>query len=90
MPFISVMELEPGFAVTVPHEEKSWFGIATINPIGSASVNDTPVSAIGLGFVIRNCNGVVAFSAMLRVPKFFTIAGGARTVMVSFPELPEP
>ena len=57
--------------------------LATVSPVGSVSVNATPVSATAFaaGFVIVNVSEVVAFSAMLDGLKTLAIDGGATTLI---------
>jgi hypothetical protein len=56
--------------------------LATVSPVGSVSVNDTPVSAtvLAAGFVIVNVKDVVAFSAIEVGLNTLAIDGGAITV----------
>src|ERR1041385_5774541 len=65
---------------------------ATVSPVGSVSVNATPVSetALAAGFVMVNVSDVVAFSAMLFGLKTFAIDGGATTWRVAVAVLPVP
>src|SRR6266853_1481650 len=56
--------------------------LATVRPVGSVSVNATPVSAtvFSAGLVMVNVRDVVAFSAMVDGLKTLAIDGGATTV----------
>src|SRR6185437_7403589 len=66
--------------------------LATVSPVGSVSVNATPVSetALAAGFVMVKVNDVVAFSAMVFGLKTLAIDGGATTWMVAVAVLPVP
>ena len=57
--------------------------LATVRPVGSVSVNATPVSATAFaaGFVIVKVSDVVAFRAMLLGLNTLAIEGGATTLM---------
>ena len=57
--------------------------LATVRPVGSVSVNATPVSATALaaGLVMVKVSEVVAFSAMLLGLKTLAIDGGATTLI---------
>src|SRR5258708_902816 len=59
--------------------------LATVSPVGSVSLNATPVSAtvFAAGLVIVNCNELVAFRAMLVGLKTLAMVGGATTVRVA-------
>src|SRR5437879_3964485 len=56
--------------------------LATVRPVGSVSVNATPVNAtvLAAGLVMVNVSEVVAFSAMVFGLKTLAIEGGATTV----------
>src|SRR5438477_5317912 len=56
--------------------------LATVRPVGSVSVNATPVSAtvLAAGLVMVKVNEVVAFRAMVFGLKTLAIEGGATTV----------
>jgi len=56
---------------------------ATVNPVGSVSVNATPVrdTAFAAGLVMVNVSEVVAFRAMLLGLKTLAIDGGATTLI---------
>jgi hypothetical protein len=66
--------------------------LATVKPVGSTSVNATPVSATAFaaGLVIVNVNEVVAFRAMLVGLKTLAIEGGATTLMLAEAVPPVP
>ncbi len=57
--------------------------LAKVSPVGSVSVNATPVSvtALAAGLVMVKVNDVVAFSAMPAGLKTLTIDGGATTLI---------
>jgi hypothetical protein len=59
--------------------------LASVNPLGSVSLNATPVSAtvLATGLVRVNCNEVVAFTAMLIGLNALAIDGGATTVSIA-------
>jgi len=65
---------------------------ATVRPVGSVSVNATPLSdtVLAAGFVIVNVNEVVAFSAMLLGLKTLAIDGGATTLILAEAVPPVP
>jgi hypothetical protein len=65
-------------AVSVPPQTVAE-ALATVRPVGSVSVNATPVRAtvLAAGLVIVNVSEVVAFSAMLLGLKTLAIDGGA-------------
>ena len=65
---------------------------ATVSPVGSVSVNATPVSetALAAGFVMVNVSEVVALSAMLPGLKTLAIDGGATTLMLAEAVPPVP
>ena len=65
---------------------------ATVSPVGSVSVNATPVSetALAAGFVMVNVSEVVALSAMLLGLKTLAIDGGATTLMLADAVPPVP
>jgi len=66
--------------------------LATVKPVGSVSVNATPVreTAFAAGLVIVNVSEVVAFSAMLAGLKTLAIEGGAITLMLAEAVPPVP
>src|SRR5438477_12343634 len=59
--------------------------LATVNPVGSVSVNPTPVRAavLAAGLVMVNVSEVVAFSEIVEGLNTFAIDGGATTVRVA-------
>lgn len=73
----------PAVAVITPppHDPVRPFGVAMVSPVGSASTNATPVSAIALavGLDIVNVNAEFVFGAMTAGLKFLEIEGGATT-----------
>jgi hypothetical protein len=58
---------------------------ATVRPVGSVSVNPTPVSATGFvaGLVMVNVRDVVPFRATVEEPNAFAIEGGPSTASVA-------
>jgi len=66
--------------------------LATVRPVGSVSVNATPVSetAFAAGLVIVNVNDVVAFSEMVEGLNTFAIDGGATTLTLAEAVPPVP
>src|SRR5579864_8815066 len=86
LPPVREMLVEPATAVAVPPQVlERPFGVETTNPVGSVSVNATPVSAtvLAAGFVIVNVSDVGVFKAMLVGLKALAIDGGATTVRVA-------
>jgi hypothetical protein len=87
-----VREIPVGLVVVrvPPHTVDVLF--ATVNPVGSVSVNATPVNGIELaaGLVIVNCSDVVAFWAMVVGLKDLLIDGGAVTLKFAVAVLPVP
>lgn len=73
----------PAAAVIVPppHDPVSPFGVATVSPVGRASVNATPVRAteFATGFVMTNVKAEFALGATTEGLKLFAIEGGATT-----------
>src|SRR6266849_2724163 len=59
--------------------------LATVSPVGSVSVNPTPVSATGFvaGLVMVNVSDVVPFRATVEEPNAFAIEGGPSTASVA-------
>jgi hypothetical protein len=84
IPVGAVVVSVPPHTVAVP--------LVTVSPVGSASVNPTPVSDIvlGDGLVIVNCNDVVVFSAIEFGLNALAIDGGAITVRFADAVLPVP
>jgi len=66
--------------------------LATVSPVGSVSVNATPVSGSTLapGFVMVNVSDVVAFSAIVAGLKTLAIEGGASTFTLADAVPPVP
>src|SRR6478672_719620 len=77
--------------VSVPPQTVA-VAFATVRPVGSVSVNATPVSATALaaGLVMVNVSEVVAFSAMLLGLKTLAIDGGATTLILAVAVPPVP
>jgi hypothetical protein len=76
-----VSEMPVGAVVVNVPPHTVALALATVNPVGSVSVNATPVKDAGLpvGFVSVNVSEVVAFSAIVDGVKDFPIVGGAST-----------
>src|ERR1700724_2800731 len=73
-------------AVTDPLQPFTTPGVlATVSPVGSVSLNATPVcdTVLAAGFVIVNVTVVLAFNPTNAAPKAFAIVGGATTVSVA-------
>jgi hypothetical protein len=84
---------DPATAVAVPPQVLATpFGVATTIPVGSESVNATPVSpaVFADGFVIVNVNEVLLFVPMLATPNAFAIEGGPITVTLAEAPAPPP
>ena len=66
--------------------------LVTVSPVGSVSVNATPVSDIvlGDGLMIVNCNELVVFSAICAGLKILLMLGGATTVRLADAVFPVP
>lgn len=66
--------------------------LATVSPVGSVSVNATPVSGstLAAGLVIVKVREVVAFSAIVEGLKTLAIDGGASTEMLAVAVPPVP
>src|SRR5438270_495840 len=66
--------------------------LATVSPVGSVSVNATPVSGFTLaaGLVMVKVNDVVAFNAIVEGLNTFAIDGGASTAMLAEAVPPVP
>jgi len=66
--------------------------LATVRPVGSVSVNATPVSdtAFAAGLVIVNVSEVVAFSAIVKGLNALAIEGGATTLTLAVAVPPVP
>ena len=66
--------------------------LATVNPVGSVSVNATPVraTAFAAGLVMVNVREVVAFRAIVEGLKTLAIDGGATTLILAEPVPPVP
>jgi hypothetical protein len=82
---------DPATAVAVPPQGLvRAFGVATTNPSGKLSVNDT-VSGMVLELLIVKLNEVVPFNGILAAPKDLIIVGGAAvTVMLAEAVPPVP
>ncbi len=77
--------------VSVPPQTVA-VAFATVKPVGSVSVNATPVraTAFAAGFVMVKVSEVVAFSAMLVGLKALAMDGGATTLMLAEAVPPVP
>src|SRR3989440_12568076 len=66
--------------------------LATVKPVGSVSVNATPVSGstLAAGLVMVNVSDVVAFSAIVDGLNTFAIEGGASTFTLAEAVPPAP
>src|SRR5438105_2264060 len=66
--------------------------LATVNPVGSVSVNATPVSGstLAAGLVIVNVSEVVAFNAMVLGLNTLAVEGGASTFTLAEAVPPVP
>jgi len=66
--------------------------LATVSPVGSVSVNATPVKAkvFAAGLVMVNCNEVVAFRLIVAGLNTLAIDGGATTLMLAEAVPPVP
>ena len=77
--------------VPAPHVPLSPLGVATTNPAGSVSVNETPVTPDdALGFVIVNVNAVVPFCNSVLAPNTLLIVTVLTTDTVAFDGAPAP
>ena len=78
-----VRAIPVGFVVVSVPPQTVAVAFATVKPVGSASVNATPVRAtvFAAGVVIVNVRDVVAFRAMLDGLKTLAMDGGATTLM---------
>lgn len=84
VPPVREMLVEPATAVAVPPQVfERPFGVETTSPVGSVSVNATPVSAtvFAAGFVMVKVSVVVPFSGIVVGLKALAIDGGATTLM---------
>jgi hypothetical protein len=77
--------------VSVPPQTVA-VAFATVNPVGSVSVNATPVSdcTFAAGFVIVNVNEVVAFNEIVEGLNTFAMDGGASTLTLAEAVPPVP
>jgi len=76
-------EMPVGFVVVSVPPQTVEVLLATVRPVGSVSVNATPVSeaVFAAGLVMVNVSDVVAFSAMLLGLNTLAIDGGATTLI---------
>src|ERR1051325_2637921 len=77
--------------VSVPPQTVA-VAFATVSPVGSVSVNATPLSGstLAAGLVMVNVSEVVAFSAMLLGLNTLAMDGGASTLMLAVAVPPVP
>src|SRR5215471_683478 len=93
LPPVRLMLVLPDVADAVPPQPLvKPFGVATTNPVGSVSLNATPLSAtvFAAGLVIVNVNVLVPFNGMKVGLNALAIDGGATTVSVSVAVFPVP
>ena len=93
VPPLRLITFVPAVAVIVPapHVPVRPFGVETIRPAGSVSLNATPVSpTVVFGLVMVKLRLVEPFSGMLAAPKAFAMVGGATTVIEALEVLPVP
>src|SRR5260370_27357744 len=66
--------------------------VATVSPVGSVSLNATPfsITALAAGFMMVNCNCVVAFNEIGLARNTLAIEGGATTSMLAENDPPVP
>jgi hypothetical protein len=84
LPPVRLILVDPATTVVTPAQVfVRPFGVATTKPVGSVSVNATPVSATALatGLVIVKVSDVVPFSGIAAAPKALAIDGGATTLI---------
>ena len=82
VPPVRLILVEPATAVAVPPQVfVRPFGVATTKPVGSMSVNATPVSpsVFAAGFVSVKVRDVVPFKGTNAAPKALAMDGGATT-----------
>ena len=87
-----VIEIPVGAVnVSVPPQTVA-LAFGTVSPVGSVSVNNTPVRAtvFAAGFVIVNVNDVVAFKAIVPGVNTLAIEGGATTLTLAEAVPPVP
>src|SRR5215510_7398353 len=93
LPPVRLMLVPPAVADAAPPQLfVKPFGVATTNPVGSVSLNATPLSATVLiaGFVIVKVSVLVPFNGIELGLKALAIDGGATTVSVSLAVFPVP
>src|SRR5689334_7525116 len=93
LPPVRLMLVPPDVADADPPQLLvSPFGVATTNPVGSVSLNATPLSGtvFAAGFMIVNVSVLVPFTAIVVGLNAFAIDGGATTVNVSVAVFPVP
>lgn len=77
--------------VTLPPQVLLDPALATCNPDGRLSVNESPVIVrLELGLVIVNVKPVVPLSGIDNAPKAFTVVGGVATLRLAKAVLPVP
>ena len=89
--------LEPATAVmvlVVPPQNVVFrpLGVATTRPVGKVSVKAMPymVTVFAAGLVTTKVKEVVPFTKMVLAPKALLMVGGATTLMLAEPVLPDP
>src|ERR1700704_5648251 len=93
LPPVRLMLVEPATAVAVPPQVfERPFGVETTSPVGSVSVNATPVSAtvLAAGLVMVKVSVVVPFSGIVVGLNALAIDGGATTLMLAEAVPPVP
>src|SRR5215470_10951489 len=93
LPPVRLMLVPPDVADAVPPQVLvKPFGVATFSPVGSVSLNATPLSAtvLAAGFVIVKVNVLVPFNGIELGLNPLAIDGGATTVSVSLAVFPVP
>src|SRR5262249_8325721 len=78
--------------VPLPHGPDRPLGVATTNPAGNVSMNETLLSVVAPGLLNAKVSVVVPFSAIELAPNVLVIVGGvtADTVTVAFAVLAVP
>ena len=87
-----VSEIPVGAVVVKVPPQTVAVALATVSPVGSVSVNATPVrgSTLAAGFVMVNVSEVVAFSAIVEGLNTLAIEGGASTFTLAVAVPPVP
>src|SRR5215468_9378592 len=93
LPPVKLMLVPAGAAAAVPPQLLvKPFGVATTSPVGSVSLNATPLCAtvLAAGLVMVKVSVLVPFSGIELGLNALAILGGATTVSVSVAVLPVP